>query len=163
MTSALRLLLACSLTLGGRAAPCRSGIGRHMDFQPQYTFRNHDTRYVAQLLFQPTMPYAGFLVPGLDVCGFRSVARAQIFAQSQQIGSNAASGLTDLRFTDGVVHRVGPFELGAGFTTFFLPDRDEPGARTRQMATGSDRARVPRAHASGFDLVVRPLCVVGGR
>jgi hypothetical protein len=90
-----------------------------LDFQPQYTFPNGDSRYVAQLLFQPTMPYDGFIVPGVLVPGFRSVARAHIFAQSQQIGSDAASGLTDLRFTNGVVHRAGPLELGAGYTTIF--------------------------------------------
>ena len=65
------------------------------------------------------MPYDGFFIPGVEVPGFRSVARAHIFAQSQQIGSDAASGLTDLRFSDGVVHRVGPLELGAGLTTIF--------------------------------------------
>jgi hypothetical protein len=88
-------------------------------FEPQYTFRNGDSRYVAQLLFQPTMPYDGFFLPGLEVPGFRSVASAQIYAQSQQIGSDSASGLTDLQFTDGIVRTVGPLELGAGFTTYF--------------------------------------------
>lgn len=90
-----------------------------LDFQAQYAFRNGDTRYVAQLQFQPAMPYDGFFIPGVEVSGFRSVARPKILAQSQQIGDTSASGLTDLQFTDGVVHELGPLELGTGWTTVF--------------------------------------------
>src|SRR5262245_38700 len=52
-------------------------------FQPQYTFPNGESGYIAQLLFQPVMPYDGFFVPGLAVPGFRSVARIHVFAQGQ--------------------------------------------------------------------------------
>jgi hypothetical protein len=74
---------------------------------------------VAQLLYEPVLPYEGFFVPGLDVPGFRSVARPQLEAQSQQIGPVATSGLTDFQFVDTVVHNFGPFGLGAGFATIF--------------------------------------------
>jgi hypothetical protein len=90
-----------------------------LDFQPMYTWANGATRYVAQLLFQPFLPYEGFFLPGLDVPGFRSIARLQLLAQSQQIGGVSASGLTDLQLVDGVVHNFGPLGVAGGFGTVF--------------------------------------------
>jgi hypothetical protein len=90
-----------------------------LELDVAYTFRNGDRRYVAQLLFQPTMPYDGFFIPGVEVPEMRSVARLQMMSQSQEIGTTTASGLTDFRFSDGVVHKFGPLSLAAGLTTIF--------------------------------------------
>jgi hypothetical protein len=93
-------------------------------FEPQYTFPNGESRYIAELLFQANLPYDGFIFPGLDVSGFRSIARVEINGESlEQITSNrpmSASGLTDLDFVDGVLYKPGPlFEGGLGFGTVF--------------------------------------------
>jgi hypothetical protein len=92
-------------------------------FQPAYTFPNGSSRYIAQLLFQANLPYRGFLVPDVDVPGFRSVARLQVSGVSLETttpsGVNTQSGITDLSFVDGVVHRFGPFEGGLGFGSVF--------------------------------------------
>lgn len=101
-----------------------------LEFDIGYTFRKGDTNYVAQLMFQPTLPYDGFFIPGVEVPELRSVARLQITSQAQQIGTTAASGFTDLRFSDGVVHKFGPLSLGAGLTTIY------PMATNRALGRG---------------------------
>jgi hypothetical protein len=93
-------------------------------FEPQYTFPNGQSRYIAELLFQSNLPYDGFVFPGLEAPGFRSIARVEINGESlEQITSKdpvSASGLTDLDFVDGVLYRIGPlFEGGLGFGTVF--------------------------------------------
>jgi hypothetical protein len=94
-----------------------------LSFEPEYTFPNGQTRYVAQLLVEPIVPYKGFLVPDLDVPGFRSVARLELNAMSLDqvtaVGRVSASGLSDLDFADAVVHDFGPLEVGVGFGTVF--------------------------------------------
>jgi hypothetical protein len=95
-----------------------------LEFEPEYTFPNGQSRYIAQLVFEPILPYDGVLIPGLNVKGFRSVARLQIAGQSMEqltpMGPLSASGLTDLNFVDGVVHEFGPlFEGALGFGTVF--------------------------------------------
>src|SRR5271170_2028773 len=67
-----------------------------LQFKPSYTFPNGDDRYKAELLFEPIVPYRGFLIPELDVCDFWSIARLQLTGESLQNGMGPASGLTDL-------------------------------------------------------------------
>jgi hypothetical protein len=94
-----------------------------LNFEPGYTFPNGPTRYVAQLLFEPILPYDAVLVPGVNVSGFRSVARLEISGlsaeQTSANGPSSASGLSDLAFVDGVVHDFGPLEAGLGFGSVF--------------------------------------------
>jgi hypothetical protein len=95
-----------------------------LSFEPGYTFPNGATRYIAELLFQPILPYVGFFVPGLEVPEFRSVARVAVSGLSLEETSaggrsSTASGLSDLDFVDAVVHKVGPLEAGIGFGTVF--------------------------------------------
>ena len=70
-------------------------------------------------MFQPILPYAGLLIPDLDVPDVWSIARVQLAARSQQNSQGPASGLGDLTFTDLAVYRAGPFNLAAGFATIF--------------------------------------------
>jgi hypothetical protein len=71
------------------------------------------------VLVEPILPYDGFFIPDLTVPGFWSIARGQLPAQSQQNDNGPASGLADLSFVDLAAHRLGPFNLGAGFGTVF--------------------------------------------
>lgn len=88
-------------------------------FKPAYTFPNGDNRYKAELLFEPTLPYRAFFVPGFQVAGFWSIARLQLTAESLQDESGPASGLSDLTLTDIVAHRFGPINVALGFATVF--------------------------------------------
>jgi hypothetical protein len=90
-----------------------------IQFQPSYTFANGDTRYKAELLFQPLLPYRAFFIPGLEANDFWSIARVRLFAESVQNANGPASGLTDLTFTDLVAHKLGPFNAALGFCSVF--------------------------------------------
>jgi hypothetical protein len=90
-----------------------------LQFKPSYTFPNGDTRYKAETLFEPILPYPGFLIPDLEVADFWSIARLQVTAESLQDNKGQASGLTDLTLTDLVAHQLGPLNGALGFATVF--------------------------------------------
>ncbi len=90
-----------------------------IQFKPAYTFPNGDTTYTSELLFEPILPYRAFLVPGLDVDEFWSVARLQWTGEGTENKSGPSSGLTDLTLTDVVAHRLGPFNAALGFVSVF--------------------------------------------
>jgi hypothetical protein len=127
----LTLLTLAPVAAAQEPAPARSSTDANqqatnpvptiaqLSFEPAYTFANGTTRYTAQLIFQAVLPYQGLLIPGLKVEGFRSVARVVLSGGSTEVltgtGPVTGSGLSDLFFVDGVVHSIGPIELGAGF------------------------------------------------
>jgi hypothetical protein len=88
-----------------------------IQFKPSYTFANGDTRYKSELLFEPLLPYRAFLIPGLEVDGFWSIARLQWTAEGMQNENGPSSGLTDLTLTEVVAHELGPFNAALGFGT----------------------------------------------
>ena len=88
-------------------------------FKPAYTFPNGADRFTADLLFEPVLPYPGFLIPDLAIPDFWSIARLQLSAKSLQNSQGPSSGLGDLTFTDLVARHLGPFNVGAGFATVF--------------------------------------------
>jgi hypothetical protein len=90
-------------------------IRTQIQFKPSYTFPNGDTRYKAELLFQPIVSYRAFLIPGLEVNDFWSIARLQLTAEGMQNSKGPASGLTDLTFVNLVAHKLGPINLGLGY------------------------------------------------
>ena len=53
-----------------------------LQFKPSYTFPEGDTRYKAEMLFEPLLPYPAFLIPDLEVADFWSIARIQLTAES---------------------------------------------------------------------------------
>jgi len=65
------------------------------------------------------MPYRAFLIPGLEVPDFWSIARLQLTGEGLENSKGPASGLTDLTLTDLVAHKLGPFNAGLGFASVF--------------------------------------------
>jgi hypothetical protein len=106
---------ACAEQDATSSLPERTRIG----FKPAYTFPNGSLRYKAELLFEPVLPYHGFLIPDLEVPGFWSLARLQLAALNQQNSQGVASGLGDLTLLDLVAHEFGPLRAGLGFATIF--------------------------------------------
>jgi hypothetical protein len=90
-------------------------IRTQIEFKPAYTFASGSTRYKTELLFNPILPYRAFLIPGLEVDGFWSVARIQWTGVGVEDGKGPSSGLTDLTLTDVVAHRLGPVNAALGF------------------------------------------------
>ena len=92
-------------------------IKEQLKFKPMYTFPEGATRYKAELQFEPTLPYPGVIVPGLDVEGLWSVARLQLTGESLQNANGTAGGLEDLNFVDLAAYRLGSLTLAAGGAT----------------------------------------------
>jgi hypothetical protein len=90
-----------------------------LKFEPMYTFSHGDTRYRAELQFEPALPYEGLLIPGLAIADIWSIARLQITAESLQNSQGTASGFENLSFVDVAAHRFGALTLGAGVATVF--------------------------------------------
>ena len=111
-------------TSDDRAAAAREATNplpfvEQLKFDPSYTFAHGNTQYRAELQFEPVLPYAGVLIPGLDVDGIWSIARLQVTAESLQNGSGTAGGFENLDFVDVAAHRWDSLTLGAGFGTVF--------------------------------------------
>jgi hypothetical protein len=133
-----------------------------LQFKPSYTFPNGSTRYEADLLFEPILPYRAFLIPELEVPGFWSIARFQLTGESLQNSSGPASGLTDLTLTDLVARKVGMFNVAFGFVTIF------PMATTTALGQGKwQLGPAVAARLEGLDwlkvavLVQNPYSVAG--
>jgi hypothetical protein len=112
-------------------------------FKPSYTFPNGADRYTAELLFEPVLPYHGFLIPDLEVRGVWSIARLEVFGKSLQNSQGPSSGIGDLTFTDLVATHAGPFDVAGGFATVF------PMATT--PALGQGKWQLGPAVAGRFD------------
>jgi hypothetical protein len=90
-----------------------------IQFKPGYTFAHGDTHYEASVLFEPILPYRAFLIPGLEVDEFWSIARLRWTGEGLQTSKGPSSGLTDLTLTNLVAHRLGPFNGALGYATVF--------------------------------------------
>lgn len=88
-------------------------------FEPSYTFEHDDTQYRAQLEVEPTLPFDGLLIPGLEVADVWSIARFQLFAESLQNENGTASGLENLNAVDLAAYRYCDLTVGAGIATVF--------------------------------------------
>lgn len=88
-------------------------------FKPQYTFPNDGQGYRTEIEFETILPYAAVFIPGVVAGDFWSIARLQLPAMSQEDGTTNSSGLGDLDFVDLCAHKVGPFNLAAGFGSVF--------------------------------------------
>ncbi len=94
-------------------------IKEQLKFKPMYTFPAGAIRYKAELQFEPTLPYPGVIVPGLDVEGLWSVARLQLTGESLQNANGTAGGLEDLNVVDLAATSLGSLTLAAGGATVF--------------------------------------------
>jgi hypothetical protein len=94
-------------------------IKEQLKFKPMYTFPEGAIRYKAELQFEPTLPYPGVIVPGLNVEGLWSVARLQLTGESLENAKGTAGGLEDLNFVDLAAYRWGSVTLAAGGATVF--------------------------------------------
>lgn len=121
-----------------------------LGFKPSYTFPNGSHRYTAELQFEPIMPYAGTLIPSLEVQGVWSIARIQISGESTENSQGTSTGITDLKFVDLAALHAGPFNVGAGCGTVF------PMATSPQL--GQQKWQVGPAVGVRFD-ALRPLKV----
>ena len=83
--------------------------------KPMYTFANASTGGEAELQLEGLVPYAGLVLPGPDLVGFWSIARAQLTGARLETGSGTVGGLEDMTFVDVVAHELGPVRLGGGF------------------------------------------------
>jgi hypothetical protein len=90
-----------------------------LQFEPSYTFREPSTRYKAELMFEGLLPYRAFLIPGLHIPRYWSLARVQVAVRTFADSAGTATGLTDLGLADVVAHRLGPVHAGLGVATVF--------------------------------------------
>jgi hypothetical protein len=95
--------------------PSRSQIS----IKPSYTFASGTLHYKSDLLFEPRLVYRAFLIPGLRVPGFWSIARIQLRGEGLQNVNGSFSGLTDLTLANVVAHRLGFLALAVGYATVF--------------------------------------------
>jgi hypothetical protein len=121
-------------------------IKEQLKFKPMYTFPEGATRYKAELQFEPTLPYPGVIIPGLDVEELWSVARLQLTGESLQNANGTAGGLEDLNFVDLAATRWGSLTLAAGGATVF------PLATSTQLGKGKWQV----GPAVAFDFVPMP-------
>jgi hypothetical protein len=105
-------------------------VKEQLKFKPMYTFPEGATRYKAELQFEPTLPYPGVIVPGLEIEGLWSVARLQLTGESLQNASGTAGGLEDLNFVDLAAYRWGLLTLAGGVASVF------PLATSSQLGQG---------------------------
>lgn len=133
-----------------------------LTLQPEYTFPHGTSNGVAQLLFQPIVPYDGFFIPAVDVPGFRSIARMQVSGGTVSSGASSVAGLDDLLVLDGIVRSLGPVEVGVGFTTV-LPTatRSELGQGKWQVGPSAIVA-IPGLPSLQVGAVVQVLWSVAG-
>ena len=133
-----------------------------LKFEPMYTFSHDDTRYRAELRFQPVLPFAGFLVPGLDVQGVWSIARAQLTAESLQTSDGTTSGFENLNLVDVAAFRVDTLTLGAGFGTVFpMATSSELGPAKWQLGPAAGFHYAP-VHAFSIAALAQALWSVAG-
>jgi hypothetical protein len=102
-----------------RAATNALPVDEQLKFSPSYTFSHGDTRYRAELQFEPVLPYEGLLIPDLDVADVWSVARFDLTAESLQDSQGTASGFENLTLVDVAARRFGGLSVGVGFGTVF--------------------------------------------
>jgi hypothetical protein len=84
-----------------------------------YSFPRGSTREKAELQFEALLPFAGALVPELEVDHVASLARVQITGANLESAKGTVGGLEDLTFVDLAVRRFGVLEVGAGFGSVF--------------------------------------------
>jgi hypothetical protein len=137
-------------------------IRTQLAFKPSYTFANGDTRYKAEVLFEPIFAYRGFLLPELDVPGFRSVARLKLTAEGFQDSQGPSSGLSDLTLVDLVAHRAGPFNVGLGYATVFPTATTAPLGQAKVQLGPAAGLRFEGIEALKLAVLVQNLYSVAG-
>jgi hypothetical protein len=88
-------------------------------FEPAYTFLDGGG-YTVEVKVRPTLRYKGFFVPGLNVPGFVSFARFQIYTRSIDDPQKDvhATGLTDTLALNGVGHTFArELAMAVGYAT----------------------------------------------
>ncbi len=108
-----------------------------MRVEPDYTFRSGGV-YTVETKFQPSLVYSGFLIPGLVVPTFDSIARLQFYVRSinNRPGNVHATGLSDLQMANGITHMFSrQLAVGIGYVTV-LPMATSSGLDSQQWQLG---------------------------
>jgi hypothetical protein len=130
-------------------------------FKTSYTFPDDGQGYRTELQFETVLPYASVFIPGVAAPDFWSIARVQLSGKSQEDGTTNSSGLGDLDFVDICAHRVGPFNLAAGFASVFPMATDSALGQGKLQLGPAAAARLPGDRLNVAALVQNLYSVAG--